>query len=312
MFVHDFKQLNIFHVLAMTGSFTKTASEVKLSQAAVSYAIKNLEIALECDLFHRSTKKVSLTHEGELLLKHVMSIQQRLALAEEEIKNVKKKSASNKKLRVGASVATSIYFVEKVWPELKSEYPDIELELKPGDTSDLIDLLRNGTINFLIGVNVKQQNLSKSYIFHELFQDEKVLAFHPDHSWAKKNVITESDLSKQTVITGTRHEPTKKAIGDYLSSLAEPVSHLIEASSLSLQREMLKMNMGVGVISPFMYRDELEAANLLSVEIPGKSIVRAWGVIVRCDYELSTIEQEMVKLLIKHTKSFRGSLAGQV
>lgn len=309
MILNDFKALSIFKELARTSSFTKTAQQMKLTQSAVSYVIKNLESSLGCELFKRSTKKVSLTHQGEILLKHVISIEKRIISAEAEIQNIKIREKLKPVLRVGASVATLLYFLERVWSELKERYPDVELELKPGDTSDLIPMLKNGTIDFLIGVDGVKQNASKSYIFHELFIDEKVLIFHPDHSLAKNEHIVKEDLKGQTIITGTRHEPTKKIIDEYLWSLDEPVGNLLEASSLSLQKEMLKMNMGVGIVSPFMYRDELESASLFSAEIPGGSIVRSWGLMVRCDYNVSDYEEQMVKLLISQTKYFREKIS---
>lgn len=305
MLIYDYKKLHIFHILSQTGSFTKTANKVNLSQAAVSYAVKNLEKALDCVLFERSTKSVTLTEEGELLLKHVMSIQQTLEIAEEEVRSVNSSSKTIAKLKVGASVATSIYFVEKIWPSLKEKYPQLELDLKPGDTEHLLDFLKNGTINMLVGVNVSEMSKQKSYTFHELFIDEKVIAFHPDHSFAKNTTLSASDLSGQTMIIGTRHSPTKKLIDRYLNVLENPIDQLFDVRSLSLQKEMLKLNMGVGIVSPFMFRNEFKSKSLLYLPMPNKPIVRSWGVMVRSDYKPSEIEQEMVKMLIKTTKVFR-------
>lgn len=61
----------VFYYVATTLSFSEASRELFISQSAVSQSIKTLEKKLNHTLFIRSTKKVLLTPEGELLLQHV-------------------------------------------------------------------------------------------------------------------------------------------------------------------------------------------------------------------------------------------------
>ncbi|MBU6401649.1 MAG: LysR family transcriptional regulator, partial [Verrucomicrobia bacterium] len=66
----DSRQLRAFATLARTGSFTRAARELYLSQSAVSHYLKALEQDVGCLLFDRVGKKVLLTQAGEQLLLH--------------------------------------------------------------------------------------------------------------------------------------------------------------------------------------------------------------------------------------------------
>ena len=67
----NYELYKVFYHVATTLSFSEAANKLFISQSAVSQSIKALEKKLNQKLFIRSTKKVRLTPEGELLLRHV-------------------------------------------------------------------------------------------------------------------------------------------------------------------------------------------------------------------------------------------------
>ena len=70
----DSRKLLAFTTLARVGSFTLAAHELHLTQSAVSHAIKSLEQELECRLFDRLGRSVTLTPPGKQLLEHAHKI----------------------------------------------------------------------------------------------------------------------------------------------------------------------------------------------------------------------------------------------
>ena len=66
----NYELYKVFFHVARTLSFSEAAGELFISQSAVSQSIKVLEKRLDVTLFTRSTKRVSLTKEGEILFKH--------------------------------------------------------------------------------------------------------------------------------------------------------------------------------------------------------------------------------------------------
>src|ERR1700677_3572080 len=79
----DSRQLRAFSLLAQTGSFTKTAQSLHLSQSAISHAIKALEEDVRCRLLDRQGRKATLTQAGEQFLVHVNKILESMDAARE-------------------------------------------------------------------------------------------------------------------------------------------------------------------------------------------------------------------------------------
>lgn len=76
--VPDFRQVKAFVAVADHGSFTLAAKEIYVTQSAVSHSIRALEEQLECKLLDRSRRKVRLTPEGEVFLRHCRRVLQEL------------------------------------------------------------------------------------------------------------------------------------------------------------------------------------------------------------------------------------------
>ncbi|MEX2382464.1 MAG: LysR family transcriptional regulator [Opitutales bacterium] len=96
----DIRQLKAFQILARTGSFTRTAKELFLTQSAISHSIRALEGSLECSLFARVGKKIHLTQAGEVLLEHSHAVFSAMLTAREAVMDL---SAWEKgRLRIGA------------------------------------------------------------------------------------------------------------------------------------------------------------------------------------------------------------------
>jgi DNA-binding transcriptional LysR family regulator len=70
----DSRKLLAFTTLARVGSFTLAARELSLTQSAISHAIKSLEQDLDCRLFDRLGRRVTLTSQGQHLLNHAHKI----------------------------------------------------------------------------------------------------------------------------------------------------------------------------------------------------------------------------------------------
>lgn len=92
------QNLNLYHVfyeVANCHNLSVAAKKMYISQPAVSKAVSKLEENLNTTLFHRSSRGVSLTHEGELLYRYVEQALYSLKSGEEQLKaSVSQKSAS--------------------------------------------------------------------------------------------------------------------------------------------------------------------------------------------------------------------------
>ena len=97
----NYELYKVFYHVASTLSFSEASKQLFISQSAVSQSIKVLEKKLNQTLFIRSTKKVQLTPEGEILLKHVEPAMNLIRQGENQL--LDSNSLNGGQLRIGAS-----------------------------------------------------------------------------------------------------------------------------------------------------------------------------------------------------------------
>ena len=97
----NYELYKVFYHVAVTLSFSDASRQLYISQSAVSQSIKVLEKKLNQQLFIRSTKRVQLTPEGEILFKHIEPAMNLIRQGENQL--LEDRSLGGGELRVGAS-----------------------------------------------------------------------------------------------------------------------------------------------------------------------------------------------------------------
>src|ERR1700712_4885679 len=127
----DWDKLRIFHAVASAGSFTHAGQMLTLSQSAVSRQISALEEEISTPLFQRHARGLTLTDEGELLYGAVADVLQRLAAAEEQLKNIH--DAPRGTLKITSSHGIGAYWLLPRLKEFLKEYPEVEIHVVMDD-----------------------------------------------------------------------------------------------------------------------------------------------------------------------------------
>ncbi len=142
----DIDMLRCFTEVAKTGSFTKAGNNIGLTQSGVSVKIRRLEERLGAQIFNRTSKSLSLTHEGEILLDYAGRI---LSIHNEAVSRLTKPKASGT-LRIGLID----YFFPELLPKLLSkfrkQYPNIHLEVRTDVGINLIPRFEKGELDLVV------------------------------------------------------------------------------------------------------------------------------------------------------------------
>jgi DNA-binding transcriptional LysR family regulator len=123
----DWDKLRIFHAVASAGSFTHAGQMLTLSQSAVSRQISALEEEITTPLFQRHARGLTLTDEGEMLYAAVSDVLNRLAQAEEALKNVRE--APRGALKITSSHGIGTYWLVPRIDAFLKEYEEVEVHL---------------------------------------------------------------------------------------------------------------------------------------------------------------------------------------
>jgi DNA-binding transcriptional LysR family regulator len=127
----DWDKLRIFHAVASAGSFTHAGQSLGLSQSAVSRQISALEEEISTPLFQRHARGLTLTDEGELLFGAVTDVLERLAAAEEALKNVHEHPRGTLKITTAHGIGA--YWLLPRLGMFLAQYPDVEVHLVMDD-----------------------------------------------------------------------------------------------------------------------------------------------------------------------------------
>ncbi|MES2878716.1 MAG: LysR family transcriptional regulator [Pseudomonadota bacterium] len=135
-----FLEMQTFAAVVDAGSFVKAAETLGLSKAAMSRYVGDLETRLGVRLLHRTTRRLSLTGEGEVFYARSKELLAGVDEAEAEITS--RTGAASGLLRVNAPVTFGILHLAPLWGVFRSQYPQVALDVTLADR--VVDLVEEG------------------------------------------------------------------------------------------------------------------------------------------------------------------------
>lgn len=285
----DSRQLQSFVILARTGSFTLTARELFLTQSAISHSMKALENDVGCRLFDRVGKKVHLTQAGEQLLKHAEIVLREMQTARDGIEQLGKWGRS--RLRIGATASMCAALLPSVIRQFKHGFPHSSIQIEPGDSPDLMVAVEHHRIDLAIAVQMASDDRLE---WLPLLTDELIFVASPQHPWAQAGVVSRKDVPSQNVILYRKTSHTFRLIDDYFRKDDIALNAVIELGSMEAIKELVKLNLGVSVVAPWVVERELREGTLVALPLGRRKLKRDWMIIHVKGRHLSLAEETFV------------------
>ena len=135
-----FLEMKTFNAVVDAGSFVKAADALGMSKAAVSRYVLDMESRLGVRLLHRTTRRLSLTDEGQVFYASSKDLLTQLQEAEDEITS--RSSAASGLLRLNAPFTFGILHLAPLWGAFKAQNPQVTLDITLADR--LVDLVEEG------------------------------------------------------------------------------------------------------------------------------------------------------------------------
>ncbi len=297
----DSRQLQAFVALANNGSFTQTARDLFLTQSAISHAMKALEGDVGCRLLDRLGKKVTLTQAGEQLLQHAERILDEMTVARSGLEQLGKWGYS--RLKLAAPAALCVTLLPTVLRSLQIGYPKCGITIEPCDSLAIVEMLDDGRAELAVTLETKSE---ERFEFDPLFQDELVFIAAPEHAWARSGHVPRDEISRQQVIVYGKQSLTWRLIDDYFRQDHITLNTVIELGSTEAIKELVKLNLGVGIVAPWAIAKELREGTLLALPLGRRKLRRPWGVLRLRARRLAIIEERFITLC----RSAAGQLSG--
>lgn len=281
----DSRQLRAFQELARQGSFTAAARALNLTQSAISHSIKALERTLDVVLFDRLGKSVRLTRAGESLLPHADSILLRMERAQEDLMLLDR--PGHGRLRIGATVTISQYVLPSVLRELRESFPAFDIAVTTDDSQGLMRLLESGEIDLAVAMETAfSEKMRREF----LFEDHIQMALSPLHPLASLEMIRPEDVVKESFIYYNQASETYRLLEQQCHQSGIRLKTSLQVGSMAAIKEMAKIGMGVGLLSPWVAEEEIDKGTLVFRDLPWKSLTRRWSIHSEPRHENQMIE----------------------
>jgi DNA-binding transcriptional LysR family regulator len=135
-----FLEMRVFAAVVDAGSFVQAAETLDMSKAAVSRIVADLEARLAVRLMHRTTRRQSLTAEGEVF--HARARELLAAVDEAEAEVTARSGRAIGTLKVSAPVTFGVLHLAPLWAGFMAQHPDVELEVNLSDR--MVDVVEEG------------------------------------------------------------------------------------------------------------------------------------------------------------------------
>jgi DNA-binding transcriptional LysR family regulator len=230
-----------FSEVAKAGNVTRAAEKLFVSQSAVSQAIKQLEYRLGCKLFNRNTRGVQLTVEGEVLYSYISNAITLIENAQEKLSRMK--SLRDGEITIGASDTACSLFLLPFLEKFSAEYPEIHISVINRTTRELLELLKNGTVDISF-VNLPVEDDAMLEIT-PVMQIQDCFVAGVKYAYLADSVIRLGDLRKYPVLMLEKSSNSRRHMDTFLASYGIEIMPSIELESLSLLSEFAKIGLGI-------------------------------------------------------------------
>ena len=187
----DLELYRVFYTVAKNKHMTKASEELHISQPAISQSIKKLEEQLGGTLFLRSNKGMELTEEGKMFYEYIKGALELINNAEHEFTSFK--DLTKGEIKIGCSTTLTKLVLIDVISKFNKEYPNINIIVNNDLTSNLINDLKLGKLDFVIfnESNIKETNLNltkirelkQGFIYNPLFYKDNINNFNELNSY---------------------------------------------------------------------------------------------------------------------------------
>lgn len=243
----NYELYKVFYYVASTLSFSEAASQLFISQSAVSQSIKTLEKKLNQTLFIRSTKKVQLTPEGEILLRHIEPAVHLISRGETQLMDT---SAGGGQLRIGASDTICRYFLVPYLEKFHKAFPGAHIKVTNATSIKCVELLESGQVDLIVVncPNAYLGNLSSVKIiksFHDVFianQSSKEL---------KGKKLSYGQLLEHPILMLDKKSTTSEFLHSQFQQHQLDLVPEIELSSNDLLIDLARIGLGLAFIPDY-------------------------------------------------------------
>ncbi|WP_430423491.1 LysR family transcriptional regulator [Methylibium petroleiphilum] len=267
------RQLSAFHAVARLGSVSRAASELYLTQPAVSIQLKLLEESAGTPLLQREGRGVRLTAAGDLMASYAGRILDLWRDVGDEMATLR--GVFSGTLRVGA-VTTAEYLLPPLLVSFANEHPNVKVKLRVGNRDEIVRMLAAQEVDLVIMGRPpgELKTVATAFAKHPM-----AFIASPRHPLMAQRRLTLADLEGASLLARERGSGTRTTLERLFKDEAITLRIGSELSSNEAIKQMCVAGFGVAFLSLHTCRLELDADLLQLLPLDSNPVEREWFVL---------------------------------
>lgn len=272
----NYELYKVFYHVANTLSFSEASKQLFISQSAVSQSIKVLEKKLNQTLFIRSTKRVQLTPEGEILLKHIEPAMNLIKQGENQL--LEANTLNGGQLRIGASDTICRYYLIPFMKIFHKKYPNVHIKVTNQTSIECARLLESGQVDFSI-TNYPNSGLSNTQnvrIVHEFYD---VFVANEEYHKLKGRPVSLKELQTYPILMLDRKSTTSEFLHSMFQRHQLDLVPEIELNSNDLLIDLARIGLGIAFVPNYCIPATEKDLFIVNLEesLPSRQMVVAYN-----------------------------------
>jgi DNA-binding transcriptional LysR family regulator len=297
------RQLQLLTVIADEGTVLRGSQVLNIAQPAATKSIKELEDALGVQLFDRSSRGVTPTEFGKVMIRHAKLILTQLRHAGEELQSME--DGLSGRVHVGTLLAASTSLLPRALARLRDLRPGIAVTVAEGTIDRLMPALRTGDLDIVLG-RLPEYREREGLRQEVLFRDTVSIMVREGHPLTQRASVTIADLLDQTWVMPPPQTSLRRQIEHaFRQEGLEPPSDAVESISI-LTNHALLMSTDMIAAMPFQVGSSQVGLTVLPIALDGAS--SRVGATISAQVELSAAARFFMTVVHEIAAEIRAEL----
>lgn len=288
----EIRHLSLVNEIAATGSVTRAAERLHLTQSALSHQLRDIESRLGLQLFLRLGKKMVLTPAGDRVLGASKRVLDEISRTEDDLRLMSQHGKGV--LRLCTQCNTGYHWLPPLLQAFHRKYPGIDVQIMVNATDRPIEALLEGQIDLAVVTSeIDDKRLSTTL----LFEDELVAVVPPSHPFARRAYVDPEDFADEHLIIYKADRSDSYTFTRILGPAGVEPARVSQVPLTEAILELVKAGLGVSVMARWAVEPTIKAGAVRGVRITRRGVRRAWTAVTLKDRTEPKWQREFVTLL---------------
>jgi len=289
----NMNQLRSFYTAAKLNSISKAAEALMVTPPAICMQVKQLEETVNVRLLVRDGNTIRLTDTGALVFKKAELIFHEIHEIEGLLEDVS--TGKSGELHVGCPEVPLKLLMPMIMAFQKT-YPGIRVILDGGSNAEMVKSIEDHRNELAVVQHMPSESRLKSKV---IWRDEVVLVASPESVHLPGTEISVMQLSEIPLVLRQEGSAVREIVLEYLRKFKVTPLVAMESGSISLLKEFVRQDNGVGFVEQYAVEEELSSGSLKAVQILEGSPAIEFGIGYRNRKYLSPPAWAFLRLLDK-------------